>query len=78
MAITRKVLVSVAATAVGLFIVANPLGDAHHGLGKHHKVVADIGQVVWVAFLIAAAALVVLIVVALAQRLWRSRDARSL
>ena len=68
MAITRKLLISVAAAVVALFVIANPLGDAHHGLGKHNAFYADLGQGVWVAFLIGAAAFIVLVVVALVQR----------
>jgi hypothetical protein len=68
MAITRKLLISVAAAVVALFVIANPLGDAHHGLGKHNAFYADLGQGVWVAFLIGAAAFVVLVVVAVVQR----------
>jgi hypothetical protein len=68
MAITRKLLISVAAAVVALFVIANPLGDAHHGLGKHNAFYADLGQGVWVAFLIGAAAFTVLVVVALVQR----------
>jgi hypothetical protein len=68
MAITRKLLISVAAAVVALFVIANPLGDAHHGLGKHNAFYADLGQGVWVAFLIGGAAFIVLVVVALVQR----------
>jgi hypothetical protein len=68
MAITRKLLISVAAAVVALFVIANPLGDAHHGLGKHNAFYADLGQGVWVAFLLGAAAFIVLVVVALVQR----------
>jgi len=68
MVITRKLLISVAAAVVALFVIANPLGDAHHGLGKHNAFYADLGQGVWVAFLIGAGAFIVLVVVALVQR----------
>ena len=73
MVITRKLLISSAAVVVALFAIANPLGDAHHGLGKHNAFYADLGQGVFVAFLIGAAALVVLMAVALVQRGLRSR-----
>jgi len=68
MVITRKLLISVAVAVVALFVIANPLGDSHHGLGKHNAFYADLGQGVWVAFLIGAAAFIVLVVVALVQR----------
>ena len=73
MVITRKLLISFAAAVVALFAIANPLGDSHHGLGKHNAFYADLGQGVWVAFLIGAVALVVLVLVALIQRVLRSR-----
>lgn len=73
MAITRKMLVTVAAAVVALFVIANPLGDSHHGLGKHNAFYADLGQGVWVAFLIGAVVLLVLLVVALIQRTLRRR-----
>ena len=68
MVVTRKLLISVAVAAVALFAIANPLGDAHHGLGKHNAFYADLGQGVWVASLIGAAIFVVLVLVALIQR----------
>jgi len=73
MVITRKLLISTAAVVVALFAIANPLGDSHHGLGKHNAFYADLGQGVWVAFLIGAVALIVLVLVALIQRGLRSR-----
>jgi len=73
MAITRKMLVTVAAAVVALFVIANPLGDSHHGLGKHNAFYADLGQGVWFAFLIGAVVLLVLVVVALIQRTLRRR-----
>lgn len=77
MVITRKLLISFAAVVVALFVIANPLGDAHHGLGKHNAFYADLGQGVWVAFLIGALAFIVLVVVAVIQRALRSRQSRS-
>jgi hypothetical protein len=74
MAITRKLLISEAALVIALFVIANPLGDAHHGLGKHNAFYADLGQAVWVAFLIGAVAFIVLVLVALIQRGLRSRQ----
>lgn len=76
MVITRKLLISFAAMVVVLFVVANPLGDSHHGLGKHNAVAADLGQVFWAAALIGAVLFVVLVVVALIQRGVRSRQSR--
>ena len=76
MVITRKLLISFAVVVVALFAIANPLGDSHHGLGKHNAFYADLGQGVWVAFLLGAAAFIVLVVVALFQRAFRSRQRR--
>lgn len=73
MVITRKHLISSAALVIALFVIANPLGDSHHGLGKHNSFYADLGQGVWVAFLIGAVAFVVLVLVALIQRGLRNR-----
>lgn len=73
MVITRKLLISTAAVVVALFVIANPLGDSHHGLGKHNAFFADLGQGVWVAFLIGAVAFIVLVLAALIQRGLRSR-----
>jgi hypothetical protein len=77
MVITRKMLISFAAVVVALFIIANPLGDSHHGLGKHNAFYADLGQGVWVAFLVGAVAFIVLALVALVQRGLRARQSRS-
>jgi hypothetical protein len=73
MAITRKLLISVAAAVVAMFVIANPLGDSNHGLGKHNAFYADLGQVLFVASLIGAAVFVVLALVALIQRSRSSR-----
>jgi hypothetical protein len=73
MTINRKVLISTAAIAVALFVIANPLGDAHHGLGRHNAFLADLGQGVFVASLIAAVLFVALAVVAVLQVGMRSR-----
>jgi hypothetical protein len=75
MVVTRKLLISIAAVVVARFVIANPLGDAHHGLGKHSAFYADLGRGVWVAFLIGAVALVALVLVALVQRGLPSRQA---
>lgn len=76
MVVTRKMLISFAAVVVALFVIANPLGDAHHGLGKHNSFYAHLGEGVWVAFLIGAVALIVLAIVALVQRGLRTKQAR--
>jgi hypothetical protein len=77
MVITRKLLISFAATVVALFVIADPLGDSHHGLGKHNAFAAHLGEGVWVAFLIGVVAFIVLVLVALVQRGIRSvRSAR--
>ena len=56
-----------AAIVAALFAIAAPLGDSHHGLGKHNHTVADLGNVVFGAFLIGVVVLVLLIVIALIQ-----------
>jgi hypothetical protein len=76
MTISRKLLLRFAALVVVLFLIALPLGDAHHGLGAHHKLAADLGNGIWAAFLISAAVLVVLALVAALQLAIRSRRAR--
>jgi hypothetical protein len=76
MVITRKLLISFAAVVIALFVIANPLGDSNHGLGKHNAFYADLGQGFWVASLIGAAVFVVLVLVALVQRLSRSRQSQ--
>jgi hypothetical protein len=75
MLITRKKLIGFAAVVVALFVIASPLGDSKHGLGKHNAFYADLGQGVWVAFLIGAVALVVLAIVAVVQHSLRTKDA---
>jgi NADH:ubiquinone oxidoreductase subunit 6 (subunit J) len=73
MVIKWKALAITAVIVVGLFAIADPLGDSHHGLGKHNHALADLGNVVFGAFLIGVAVLIVLIVVALIQYALRSR-----
>jgi hypothetical protein len=76
MVVTRKMLISTAAVVAALFVIANPLGDSHHGLGKHNAFYADLGQSVWVAFLVGAVAFIALAIVAVVQRSLRTRQAR--
>ena len=73
MVIKRKGLIITAAIVVALFAIADPLGDSHHGLGKHNHTLADLGNIVFGAFLIGAVVLVLLLVVALIQYALRSR-----
>jgi len=73
MVIKWKALIIAAAIVAALFVIAAPLGDSHHGIGKHNHTVADLGNVVFGAFLIGVAVLIVLIVVALIQFGLRSR-----
>jgi hypothetical protein len=73
MVIKWKALIIAAAIVAALFAIAAPLGDSHHGLGKHNHTLADLGNVVFGAFLVGAVVLVVLIVVALIQYALRSR-----
>lgn len=72
MVITRKLLISFAAAVVALFVIADPLGDSHHGLGKHNAFAAHLGEGVWAAFLIGAVAFIVLVLAGLVQRAVRS------
>jgi hypothetical protein len=74
MVVNRKLLVGVGCAVLALFIIANPLGDSKHGLGKHNAFLADLGQGVWITFLIGALVFVVLVIVALVQH---SRSRRS-
>lgn len=78
MTISRKFLLWFAALVVALFLIALPLGDAHHGIGAHHKLAADLGNGIFTAFLISAAVLIVLAVVGMIQLGLRSRRARVL
>jgi hypothetical protein len=71
MTISRKTLLSATAFVIVLFAVALPLGDDTHGIGAHHKVVADIGNAVFAAFGVAALLLVALFAVAGVQALLR-------
>jgi hypothetical protein len=73
MVIKGKTLIIAAAIVVALFVIALPLGDSHHGIGKHHHAVADLGNVVFGAFIVGVAVLIVLSVVALIQLALRSR-----
>jgi hypothetical protein len=77
MIIKGKLLIGVAIGAVALFLIANPLGDAHHGIGQHNKFAADLGNAFFYASLLTAVALIVLIVIALFQRGLRARRART-
>jgi hypothetical protein len=67
MVINRKQLISVAVVVVAMFAIANPLGDSHHGLGKHHAFLANLGQGLFVASLIGAVVFVLLAIAALLQ-----------
>jgi hypothetical protein len=71
MTISRKILLSATGVVSLLFAVAFPLGDGHHGIGAHHKTVANIGNDVCAAFLIGAVLLVALVVVAAVQTVLR-------
>lgn len=73
MVINRKVLLRGAAVVVALFAIAFPLGDAHHGIGAHHARIADLGDIVFGAFLVSAVLLVVLAVVGAVQLVVRRR-----
>ncbi len=77
MVIKGKALIIAAAIVAALFVIAVPLGDSHHGIGEHNHAVADLGNVIFGAFLIGAAVLIVLIVVAMIQYALRSRRTTS-
>lgn len=77
MTITRRILMWAAAVVVALFIIAFPLGDSHNGLGKNNTFLADLGQTVWVVALISVPVFLVLLIVAAAQFVTRSRQARQ-
>ena len=67
MVIGGKWLVRHLIVVVALFVIAFPLGDKHHGLGKHSAFVATLGQVVFLAFLASFALLIVAAIVAAVQ-----------
>ena len=73
MVIKRKALIVTAAIVAALFVIAAPLGDSHHGLGKHNHALAVLGNTVFGAFLIGVVVLLLLSVVALIQYAFRSR-----
>ena len=75
MVVNRKMLVIVGCAVLAVFIAANPLGDSKHGMGKHNAFLADLGQGLFVASLIGAALFVVLVIVAVAQRIRSRRSA---
>jgi hypothetical protein len=77
MIIKGKLLIGVAIGALALFLIAAPLGDASHGIGRHNKFAADLGNVLFYASLIAIAAFIVLSLIALFQLALRSRRVRS-
>jgi hypothetical protein len=73
MVIRRRHLGRWALVVAALFVIAAPLGDKQHGIGKHNAVAATVGQGIFITFLIASLLLVVGTVVALAQWMVRSR-----
>jgi hypothetical protein len=77
MIVKGKLLIGVAIGAIALFLIASPLGDAHHGIGRHNKFAADVGSILFYASLLAVVALIVLIVIYLFQLGLRSRRART-
>jgi hypothetical protein len=77
MIIKAKLLIGVAIGAIALFLIASPLGDAHHGMGRHNKFAADLGDTLFYASLLAGLALIVLLIVYLFQLGLRSRRART-
>jgi len=60
--------------SVVLFIIAAPLGDDKHGIGKNHPLVANIGNFVFAIFLISLVVLVLLSAIFLVQSILRGRN----
>lgn len=58
---------------IALFVIAAPLGDKQHGMGKNSSLVATVGQTIFVIFLISFALLLVAVVVAAVQYAMRRR-----
>ena len=71
--VPRRTLVRSLILSVVLFVVAAPLGDKTHGIGKHHPVVAIIGDVVFAWSLISIVTFVALVAVFLVQNGPRSQ-----
>ena len=67
---SRKTLITTAVVVAALFVIAAPLGDAHHGIGQHNKFVAVLGQTLFITFLIGAVVLIALTATALARAAW--------
>ena len=67
MVIRRKHVGRLALAVIALFLIAAPLGDKQHGIGKHHAFAATVGQSVWVVFLISAVLLIVATIAGLVQ-----------
>ena len=76
MVIGGKWLIRHLIVVVSVFIIAAPLGDKHHGLGKHNAFLAALGNVVFGAFLVALALLIVAAVVAVVQSALRRTRTR--
>lgn len=74
MVVNRKLLVIVGCAVLAVFIVANPLGDSKHGMGKHNAFLAALGQGLFIASLIGAVLFIALVIVAVFQH---SRSRRS-
>ncbi len=67
MVISGKWLIRHLIVVAALFVIAFPLGDKHHGLGKHNASLAGVGNVVFGVFLVAFVLLIVAAVVAVVQ-----------
>jgi hypothetical protein len=76
MIIKGKLLIGVAIAAIAMFLIAFPLGNPHPG-SHQNKFVTDLGNTLFYASLITAAALIVLIIIALFQRVLGARRART-
>ena len=77
MVIGKKWLIRHLMVVVALFIIAAPLGDKHHGLGKHNAFLAGLGNVLFAAFLISFVLLIVAAVVAAVQAVLRRTRTRA-
>jgi hypothetical protein len=76
MNVNRKLLITVAAVTIAVFVISNPFGDSHHGWGQHNQFAAVVGQTLFVASLLGAALFVVLSAVAVIQVARRKVETR--
>jgi NADH:ubiquinone oxidoreductase subunit 6 (subunit J) len=73
MVIGRKWLIVHLVVVVALFVISQPFGDNHHGLGKHNAFFATLGQGLFLTSLLAFVLLFAAVVVAVVQAIVRAR-----